>query len=67
MTQRKRKLRCNPSANRELAEIRREFQALVTKLKARGCEDSTILVEFWHAVDCVNGEISIDGRNQRLR
>jgi hypothetical protein len=23
---------------------------------ALGCEDSMILVEFWHALDCVNGE-----------
>jgi hypothetical protein len=37
-------------------EIRREFRAAITKLKALGCEDSMILVEFWHALDCVNGE-----------
>jgi hypothetical protein len=40
----------------QLAEIRGDFQAAITKLKALGCEDTMILVEFWHALDCVNGE-----------
>jgi len=40
----------------QLIEIRDEFQATIAKLKALGCEDSMILVEFWHALDCVNGE-----------
>jgi hypothetical protein len=60
MTQRKPKGKHKTVAERELAELRREFQELVTKLKARGCEDSMILVEFWHALDSVNGETSLD-------
>ena len=40
----------------QLIEIRGEFQATIAKLKALGCGDSMILVEFWHALDCVNGE-----------
>jgi hypothetical protein len=40
----------------QLVEIRGDFQAAIAKLKALGCEDSMILVEFWHALDCVNGE-----------
>jgi hypothetical protein len=46
----------NPSPCAQLVEIRTEFRAAITKLKALGCEDSMILVEFWHALDCVNGE-----------
>jgi hypothetical protein len=45
-----------PSPPAQLIEIRTEFRAAITKLKALGCEDSMILVEFWHALDCVNGE-----------
>jgi hypothetical protein len=37
-------------------EVRGELRAAITKLKALGCEDSMVLVEFWHALDCVNGE-----------
>jgi hypothetical protein len=44
----------------QLIEIRGEFQAAIAKLKALGCEDSMILVEFWHALDCVNGEDCAD-------
>jgi hypothetical protein len=44
----------------QLIEIRGEFQAAIAKLKALGCGDSTILVEFWHALDCVNGEDCAD-------
>jgi hypothetical protein len=44
----------------ELMEIRGEFQAAIAKLKALGCEDSMVLVEFWHALDCVNGEDCAD-------
>lgn len=40
----------------QLAEARGELRTAITKLKALGCEDSTVLVEFWHALDCVNGE-----------
>ena len=47
-------LRLPPSA--QLVEIRAEFRAAITKLKALGCQDSMVLVEFWHALDCVNGE-----------
>ena len=43
-----------PSA--QLVEIRAEFRAAIAKLKTLGCEDSMVLVEFWHALDCVNGE-----------
>jgi hypothetical protein len=43
-----------------LIESRAEFQAAIAKLKALGCEDSMILVEFWHALDCVNGEDCAD-------
>jgi hypothetical protein len=43
-----------------LIEIRGEFQAAIAKLKALGCEDSMVLVEFWHALDCVNGEDCAD-------
>jgi hypothetical protein len=46
--------------SRQLIEIRGEFQAAIAKLKALGCEDSMILVEFWHALDCVNGEDCAD-------
>jgi hypothetical protein len=40
----------------QLIEVRGELRAAITKLKALGCEDSMVLVEFWHALDCVNGE-----------
>jgi hypothetical protein len=66
LTPKKRKsVQRQPSATRSdstrkpsppLAEIRGDFQAAITKLKALGCEDTMILVEFWHALDCVNGE-----------
>ena len=48
--------RSSPPSSPQLVEIRAEFQAAIGKLKALGCEDSMILVEFWHALDCVNGE-----------
>jgi len=48
--------RTSPRPPAHLAEIRAEFRAAIGKLKALGCEDSMILVEFWHALDCVNGE-----------
>jgi hypothetical protein len=44
----------------QLTEIRGEFQSAIAKLKALGCEDSMILVEFWHALDCVNGDDCAD-------
>lgn len=65
MTPKKRKPVREPSATRsrsspppsaQLVEIRAEFQAAIAKLKTLGCKDSMILVEFWHALDCVNGE-----------
>jgi hypothetical protein len=43
-----------------LIKIRAEFQAAIAKLKALGCEDSMVLVEFWHALDCVNREDCAD-------
>ncbi len=69
MTPKKRKPVREPSATRsrsapapgpQLVEIRAEFQAAIAKLKALGCEDSMILVEFWHALDSVNGEDGSD-------
>jgi hypothetical protein len=48
--------RSTPAPLPQLVEIRSDFQAAIAKLKALGCEDSMILVEFWHALDCVNGE-----------
>jgi hypothetical protein len=48
--------RSSPAPSAQLAEVRAEFRAAITKLKALGCEDSMVLVEFWHALDCVNGE-----------
>jgi hypothetical protein len=48
--------RSTPAPSRQLVEIRGAFQAAIGQLKALGCEDSMILVEFWHALDCVNGE-----------
>jgi hypothetical protein len=48
--------RSTPKSIPQLVEIRGDFQAAIAKLKALGCEDSMILVEFWHALDCVNGE-----------
>jgi hypothetical protein len=65
LTAKKRKSVRQPSATRSrttpkpsppLVEIRGNFQAAIAKLKTLGCEDSMILVEFWHALDCVNGE-----------
>jgi hypothetical protein len=43
-------------ANRELVHLRRDLQATILKLRSLGCADTMILVEFWHALDCVNGE-----------
>ena len=48
--------RSSPPPSAQLVEIRAEFRAAITKFKALGCEDSMVLVEFWHALDCVNGE-----------
>jgi hypothetical protein len=48
--------RSSPSPDSRLLEIPMELQTVIGKLKALGCEDSMILVEFWHALDCVNGE-----------
>ena len=48
--------RSSPPPSAQLVEIRAEFRAAITKLKALGCKDSMVLVEFWHALDCVNGE-----------
>jgi hypothetical protein len=48
--------RSPPPPGAQLVEIRAEFRAAITKLKTLGCEDSMVLVEFWHALDCVNGE-----------
>jgi hypothetical protein len=46
----------SPAPRTRLADIRAELRAAISKLKALGCEDSMVLVEFWHALDCVNGE-----------
>jgi hypothetical protein len=48
--------RSTPAPSPQLVEIRGAFQVAIGQLKALGCEDSMILVEFWHALDCVNGE-----------
>lgn len=48
--------RSTPAPKAQLTEVRGELRAAITKLKALGCEDSMVLVEFWHALDCVNGE-----------
>ena len=48
--------RSTPAAVPQLVEIRSDLQSAIAKLKALGCEDTMILVEFWHALDCVNGE-----------
>ena len=48
--------RSAPAPKAQLMEVRDELRAAITKLKALGCEDSMVLVEFWHALDCVNGE-----------
>jgi hypothetical protein len=48
--------RSTPAPNAQLLEVRGELRSAITKLKALGCEDSMVLVEFWHALDCVNGE-----------
>jgi hypothetical protein len=48
--------RSSSARSAQLVEIRAEFRAAITRLKALGCEDSMVLVEFWHALDRVNGE-----------
>jgi hypothetical protein len=48
--------RNRPAPRARLVESRAELRAAITKLKALGCEDSMVLVEFWHALDSVNGE-----------
>jgi len=40
---------------RQLVAARRDFQAAIVELKSLGCKDTMILVEFWHALDSVNG------------
>jgi hypothetical protein len=52
--------RSTTAATAQLNEVRGELRAAITKLKALGCEDSMVLVEFWHALDCVNGEDCAD-------
>jgi hypothetical protein len=62
MSPKKRKQRSSQSEHRapapktQLTEVRGELRAAITKLKALGCEDSMVLVEFWHALDSVNGD-----------
>lgn len=51
-----RRTRSSRAPSATLVEIRADFRAAIAKLKALGCEDSMVLVEFWHALDCVNGE-----------
>lgn len=53
--------RSTPATNAQLKEVRVELRAAITKLKTLGCEDSMVLVEFWHALDCVNGEDCAEG------
>jgi hypothetical protein len=59
LTAKKRKsARQSPAPSPQLVQVRGELRAVIAKLKTMGCEDSMILVEFWHALDCVNGEDS---------
>lgn len=37
-------------------QVRSELRLAIGKLKALECADSTVLVEFWHALDWVNGK-----------
>ena len=53
--------RSTPARSAQLKEVREELRAVITSLKALGCEDSMVLVEFWHALDCVNGEDCAEG------
>lgn len=53
-------LRNRPAPPAQLVESRAELRATIAKLKAMGCEDSMVLVEFWHALDFVNGEDDVD-------
>ena len=48
--------RSSPSPRVRLVGIRTELRTVIGKLKALECEDSMILVEFWQALDWVNGE-----------
>jgi hypothetical protein len=48
--------RSTPASKAQLMEVRGELRSAITKLKDLGCEDSMVLVEFWHALDCVNDE-----------
>jgi hypothetical protein len=52
--------RQSPTPSPQLTQIRGELRTVIEKLKTLGCEDSMILVEFWHALDCVNGEDSCE-------
>jgi hypothetical protein len=52
----RKKVRISLTRRAQLAEVRVEMRLAIGKLKALGCEDSMILVEFWHALDSVNGE-----------
>ena len=54
MNKRKRK-GTRQSGKQKLATLRVDLRAVIAELKSLGCEDSTILVEFWHALDYVNG------------
>jgi hypothetical protein len=56
LASKKRSARQSPAPSPQLVEIRGELRSVISKLKALGCEDSMVLVEFWHALDCVNGE-----------
>jgi hypothetical protein len=56
LASKKRRARQSPAPSPQLVEIRGELRSVISKLKTLGCKDSMILVEFWHALDCVNGE-----------
>jgi hypothetical protein len=57
MVPKKRKsVRQSPAPSPQLIQRRAELRTVIAKLKTLGCKDSMILVEFWHALDCVNGE-----------
>jgi hypothetical protein len=44
------------AASADLKAIRADLRSVIERLKALDCTDSMILVEFWHALDSVNGD-----------
>ena len=48
--------RSSATPRAQLMQVRSELRLAIGKLKALECADSTVLVEFWHALDWVNGK-----------